>query len=347
MRNLLTDFRQEFGERLIDLLWRQWTALGVSGHVKPWSGAVIDPDALLLFSCAVARHDARLFDTVLAWLRDNGRFISVQRIKRMVKEEVFSGESVLGAMAAVTTTSVQQAKWAKMAGTVEVERGDREPLFYLADGTPLPLVREPDQRFAEHGFLRDRYEGTDETLSFRPEPPCNLLLRLRALLGVNARCEILQFLLLNGRGSPRAMARDCYYFPATISKALAEMNRSGFLVSRTEGRRHFYRLVPETWKGLFFDDVPMPGWIVWARMFSALEQVWLFLLRPSLADESALAQASSLRRVLKLSVADQLERSCPEFMFGDLSAHPGEALIPFFIERVRSALNQTVPLKRK
>ncbi len=340
MRNLLTDFRQEFGERLLGLVWRQWVALGVTGHVQPWSGSVIDPDALLLFSCTVGRHDARLFDTVLAWLKANGRFINVQRIRRMVKEEVFTGVQVLGAIADVVSTSTEQAKWAVLAGKVKGRQGDGESLFYLADGSPLPVVREPDPRFAEYGYLRDHYEWDGDAMPFRPEPPTNLLIRLRALLGVNARCEILQFLLLNDRGSPRAMARDCYYFPATVSKALAEMGRSGFLVSRTEGRRRYYKLVPDTWKSMFLVETPIPGWVVWARLFSALEQVWLFLLRPRLADESALAQASALRRVLKRSVVDQFERSGLEFMFGNESAHTGEALIPFFIKRVLEILDQ-------
>lgn len=345
MQKLLTDFRTELGGRLLDLLWRQWTALGVSGHIESWSGSIIDPDALLLFSCTIARHDARLFDAVLAWLRVNGRFINVQRIRRMAKEEVFSGEPLLGAMAAMTTTSVHQAKWAKMMGNAKGRREDQVPLFYLDDGKPLPVVREPDRLFAEYGFLRDRFEGPDVAEPFRPEPLSNLLLRLRALLGVNARSEIMQYLLLNGRGSPRAMAKDCYYFPATISKALAEMSQSGFLVSRIEGRHRYYKLVPETWKEMFIGKEMNTSWIVWARLFSALEQVWLFLHRPDLADESAPAQASALRRGLKRSVVDQLERCGLEIIFGDESAHTGEALIPFFIERLRAILDQIVQLR--
>ena len=345
MRNLLTDFRQELGEQILDLLWRQWTALGVSGHVRPWNGSVIDPDALLLFSCTAGRHDARLFDAMLSWLRANGRLINVQRIKRMMKEEVFAGEPVLASVADVVSTSAEQAKWATLAGKAGRGEGDREALFYVADGSPLPVVREPDPRFSAYGLLRDHYEEASDDMPFRPEAPGNLLLRLRALLGVNARCEILQFLLLNGRGSPRAMARDCHYFPATVSKALAEMNQSGFLVSRTEGRRRFYRLVPDTWKSLFLDMSVSPGWVVWARLFSALEQVWLFLHRPGLAKEPALAQASALRRVLRRSAVDQFERCGFEFMFGDVSAHTGEALIPFFIERMQVILDHIVQLR--
>jgi hypothetical protein len=286
----------------------------------------------------MGRHDARLFDAVLEWLRINARFVNVQRIKRMLKEEIFSGERVLAAVAAATSTSVNQAKWVRMTSGATKKRGEGEPLFFLEDGKPLPVVREPDALFAKYGFLRDRFEERGVAEPFRPQPLSNLLLRLRALLGVNARCEIFQFLLLNGRGSPRAMAKDCYYFPATIIKALAEMSQSGFVISRTEGRHRYYRLVPETWKELFVGSEPT-AWVVWARLFSALEQVWLFLDRRDLDAQSALAQASSLRRILNRSVVSQLERSGPAFTFGDDSAHTGETLIPFFVTHMRTVLD--------
>ena len=79
MKMLLTSFRREFHDRLLDLLWRQWTALGVTGQVSPCKRTVLDPEALLLISCTVGRHDARLFDAMLEWLQVNGR-ISVTTI---------------------------------------------------------------------------------------------------------------------------------------------------------------------------------------------------------------------------------------------------------------------------
>jgi predicted transcriptional regulator len=161
---------------------------------------------------------------------------------------------------------------------------------------------------------------------------------LRALLGVNARCEIFEYLLVNGVGSPRAIASDCYYYPATISKTMAEMSNSGFLISRTKGRRRLYSLTPETWGDLFLDTGVKPGWVVWPRLFSALEQIWLFLDDKELGGKSALEQASSLRRVLIGGVVSQLESSLPGFIFGNLAAHLGEKLVPFFVTRLAATI---------
>lgn len=345
MATQLTTFRAELLPRLLDLAWSQWTTLGVSGRSPIWKGSTIDPDALLLFSCTMGRYDARLFDAILEWLRINGRFNSIPRLKRMLKEETFAGERILLAMVDVASTSENSARWARMTRAGR-KRSKKEPLFFSKDGAPLPVVREPEPGFARHGFLRDRFESRDIAGSFRPELPSNLLLRLRALLGVNARCEIFQFLLLNGHGSPRALAKDCYYYPATISKALAEMSQSGFVISRTEGRNRFYTLVPKTWQELFLGSGPAMAWIVWPRLFSALEQLWLFLDESDLTDQSELAQASALRRILKRSVASQLNRSGSNLMFGDDSAHPAEALIPFFVDQVRNVVDSVTALSQ-
>ena len=333
MKTSLNDFRAEFRDRLLDLLWRQWTALGVSGHGGTWEGAAIDPEALLLFSCSVARHDARLFDAMLDWMRINGQYINVQRVKRMFVQEGFAGEAVFQAVAAVTKTPAYATKWGRSTQSVASGASKLEPLFYLKDGKPMPVLREKDPLFAAAGLLRDRFESRDVAQPFKPQPSANLILRLRGLLGINARCEILAFLLLNSRGSPRAVARDCYYFPATVSKALVEMSASGYLISRMEGRHRYYQLVPDTWRELLVGNV-RPPWVTWARLFRALEQIWLILWHEDLTSKSALAQASALRRILRHSVVDRLDRSGLSFTFGDESAYTGETLIPFFVDRL-------------
>lgn len=340
MATSLTDFRREFRDRVLDLLWRQWTTLGVSGHGRSWDGAMIDPEALLLFSCTMARHDARLFDAILDWLRINGRLINIQRTKRLIYQEGFSGRAIFQAIAGVTKTPGLEMKWGRSAKVSLAPPVPAEALFYLENGKPLPVSRGNDPTFEASGFLRDVYEPRKVALPFKPDIPQNLILRLRALLGVNARCELLAFMVLNDKGSPRAVARDCYYFPATVSKALAEMSGSGYIHSRVQGRHRFYQLSPDNaWRQLLLGEA-RPAWIVWGRLFSALEQIWLYLEQEDLGDKSPLAQASGLRRILSESVADKLDRCGVGVSLGDTAAHPGESLIPFFISRTSAILQQ-------
>jgi hypothetical protein len=340
MKTPLHDFRSEFLDRLLDLLWSQWNTVGVYGHGKAWEGSVIDPEALLLLTCTVARSDSRLFDAVVEWLSINGRFVNVQRIKRMIKDEDFAGLPVLRAVAGSVSEGSHEIKWAGLIDSSARGSGKEDALFFLKSGDPLPVVGEKDTVFADYGFRRDRFEPRRVAGPFRPEPAGNLQLKLRALLGVNARCEILLFLLLNRRGSPRAMARDCYFFPATVSKALAELNRSGYVVSRAEGRRRLHTLVPGSrWRSLLLGKEETLSWVVWARLFRALEQIWLFLDDHELSRKSAAVQASSLRRLLRESVVSRIERSGLDFVFEEDASHPGEALIPFFVERMSALLD--------
>ena len=110
MKTLLAGFRTTFREQALDLLWRQWVAMGVAGHGAAWQGAPIDPEALLLCTCTVARYDARMFDAMLEWMAVNGRHINVQRLTRMLGNEAFGGERLFRAVAAVTRDSVSSAK---------------------------------------------------------------------------------------------------------------------------------------------------------------------------------------------------------------------------------------------
>jgi len=336
MKTLLTDFRSEFRDRILDLLWRQWSTFGVAGHGAQWHGSPIDPEALLLLTCSIGRYDARLFDGMVEWMGVNGQLINVQRLKRIIATEQYAGEQVLRAVAATVSDSVSASKWA----TTVISKDDAcqpVPLFFLKDGTPMPIVRQPDKLFEGYGLQRDPYEARGVAQVFRAELVSNLILRLRAFLGVNARCEIIAYLLLNEHGSPSSLARNAYYLPLTISKAMTEMRGSGFLVSRVNGRRRDHRLTPGIWRELFLGE-ERPHSLVWPRLFRAIETLWEFLGDSNLTDKEPLAQASALRRVLNKSVVDRVETSGLDFAFGNLATHPGEALIAFAVERIATLL---------
>lgn len=340
MEPSLTDYRAEYQDRLLELLWRQWTALGVAGQGNSWTRTPLDPEALLLISCTVARRDPRLFDAMLDWLQVNGRYVNVHRLQRMLTTLPFAGAAAFAAVAGAIRTTNQTTKWERSSKRVLARKAQAgEPLFVMADGQPLPVVREPDPRFLAHGFLRDQYRPRHVATLFRREMTANLLLRLRAFLGVNARCEILAYLLVNRRGSPRAMALACGYYPATVTKALAEMGDSGYVASHVEGRHRHYTLIPEAWRPLLMGKESAPSWITWPTLLCALEHVWLFLIAPERAGQSPLAQASALRRLLQHDALAGLARSGLPVTFGGGQQHAGESLLPFFVGQLREVLD--------
>jgi len=318
---------------MLDLLWRQWTALGVAGQVPPQAGIVLDPESLVLASCTLARSDPHLFDAMLDWMRINGRYLNIARLQRMLREYPYSGGAVFAAAADSISTSERRVKWTRSAASRRA--GPPQTLFFLGGGQELPVVREPDPIFQNHGLLRDPYEPRGAARRFDPNLQANLLLRLRAFLGVNARCEILAYLMVNRLGSPRAMAKACGFYPATVARALAEMGDSGLLVSRIEGRHRFYSLASGEWNALFL-GLNRPAWIHWAPLFCALEHAWHFLEACGREPRLPLAQASDLRRLLKASLLALLAGGGPAIPVGDYAGRSGETLLPFFQEQMRS-----------
>src|SRR5215203_5495183 len=81
--------RREITAKLRDFAWDQWSQMGVSGAAPnvPERRAA-DPEALLLFTLEVGRHDPRLFDEVLDWLVLNESLISVQRLRNLCVDDL-------------------------------------------------------------------------------------------------------------------------------------------------------------------------------------------------------------------------------------------------------------------
>ena len=84
MNQSLKIFKAEYQNHLLNFLWRQWSSLGVAGQSRGDDVWIIDPEALLLFTFTLGRHEPRLFDEVLDWLQANGRFINILRLKRIL-----------------------------------------------------------------------------------------------------------------------------------------------------------------------------------------------------------------------------------------------------------------------
>ncbi len=337
MKQSLTSFRDQVRDKLLAFLWRQWSALGVAGHAKtsdPWA---IDPEALLLLTATVGRHDARLFDEVLDWLQVNGTFINVQRLRRIQQTEGFAGLPVLGGIAGVIGRGAQAVKWKNLAEVESV--GEPEPLFFLPDYRPLPVLGEPDPVFARVGLLRDPAKPRAYAQSFFPNERTALVLQLRALLGVNARAEIIQYLLTHEAGHPAEIARQSYYFKKTVQDALVDMHRSAVVEVRTSGREKHYWLKPDPWARLLHrdDENKMPEWVSWPAVFIALERIWLKLLDPTRDELDPRVLAVELRKLLA-DIRPAVERAGYPVNTLSRLQYTGEEFVTEFLRDVETIL---------
>jgi hypothetical protein len=297
MNILLSDFKKTLLDSILDLLWRQWTAIGVSGYGNAEESKVVDPEALLLLTLTVARYDARLFDEVLDWLEVNGDYLNVQRLQNLVKQFDFQAKAELSAVAErLGQKSSVALKWKKLA--TRYSQDGESPLFYMKDGRPMPSLNDYDEIFHRHGLLRPPIKNRGLSQPFLREGMPTLLLRLRALLGLNLRCEILCLLGSVDEIHPSLIAKLIGQNPRSTQNVLAEMVHSGVVQVRTSAREKIYSLSPGV-----LDQLLRPvGFTPWRNsvpLFRALEILWLGVSDQKRQKLDPLMLSSEWRRLAK------------------------------------------------
>ncbi len=296
MSTSLSEFKAFVLDQLLDLLWRQWSALGVAGSSASEKRLVIDPEPLLLLSLTVCRYDARLFDEILDWLMVNGSFLNVQRLKNLENQFDFQGKAQLSAVSKFMGKKSNYAlKWKRLSATHSLE--ELEPLFFTKDGWPLPLSDNTAPEFRAHGLLRGQIKLRGYSQPFPSQGMPSLMLRLRALLGVNSRCELFCLLGAMNEIQPSEITRQTGYYSRTVQNALVDMTHSGVVRVRSTNKEKRYWLQPGVLDPLLRPQGEPTPWRNWSPLFRALEMLWLGLIDPKRQGLDSLLLASELRRL--------------------------------------------------
>lgn len=300
MEKSLKEFKISFRELLLKFLWRQWSSLGVAGYGSGDDRWAVDPEALLLFSCSIARYDARLFDEMLDWLDVNGELMNIQRIKTIIKEEDFSGINVFSAIASLMASRKKFSKWCTAEKWSRNDNSVRESLFFQGDGQPLVMFGDPEEHFIRYGFERGKISFREHSRPVRMNQLCAILFKLRSLFGVTARNEVILYLLTHDSAHPREIAREAYYSQKTVQDTLVEILKSGMIFVRPVGNEKHYWLKTEEWMGfLGYHAEERPLWINWPKIFSALDAISMKLNQNSFDELEPVMQASELRELMR------------------------------------------------
>ena len=287
---------------MVDLLWHQWSSIGVAGYPRPGDDWIIDPEALLLATTRFGRHDSRLMDESIDWLAKFGRRISLQRLQGLHRSWPGVADSrVLAAIAEVLGQQVAHRKWRVIADRAPAD-SESESLFLRSDGTPAAHFGEEESVFAKHGLLRGKLELRGMSQPPDPRTREDLLFTLRALFGVNARAEIMAWLLTHDSGHPAAIARSTGYFSKSVQQTLNEMEESGQVISVRQGREKHFRVHTADWYFLLpppsDGQRAFPRWVDWMPLFAAITRFAETLALPGIDDKSERFQAIKLREAL-------------------------------------------------
>jgi len=295
--------------------------LGVAGVTRSKDNRIIDPEALLLFSLSVCRYEPRLFDEIIDWLSQNGQFINVQRLQQIQKKYNFHCGPQLSAIAELLSKkSRYKLKWSGLAK--KYYQASAEPLFFDKDGAALPCPQDKDANleFVNHGLRRGPINLRGYSQSFDLHSPACLLLRLRALLGINARAEILCLLASVKEVHPTEAARQTAYYQKTIQTTLVEMAQSGIILIRTSKKEKFYRLKPGILDTLLKPNCKSPKWINWPDFLKIVEAIWLEISRLSTMTIDPLLLISELKKLMQSVYENHLNTDIDEIII-DSSIH--------------------------
>lgn len=302
MKNSLYNFRTRCLEATLDLLWRQWCSLGVAGHsVSVPAGHLIDPEALLLATSSIGRHEPRLFDEVLDWSRAHGSLLNLQRLKNLQRSSHLGDGAVVEGIARWLATEAGQPRWKTFFRTEE-NASESEPLFI---GGSALARNECDPIFLASGL--ERVPFLPRRMSRAPNPTLapNLVIALRALIGVSARVEVILFLSGGSAAHASELARMTGYAPRTMQALLNEMTLSGHLLAQQpidtgkvrKGANRVYQVQSSDWMFLT-NGRPLPKWFPWTALFSLVRTVLTAIPPTAETVKHPAVISSKLREVL-------------------------------------------------
>jgi len=311
------NFRLFFLENVLDFLWRQWSSLGVAGGARQEDAWIIDPEALLIFSLKMSRFEPRLFDEILDWLRTNGKWIDIQRLRSLLRTNDEEAQRLVSSAAAFISLlpGSYQRKWRTLGLFKKADlKTQIQSLFLTKDGKPFPKAQTKSQVFEDYGFQREAFALRKMSRPVSVNTPSNIRFLLRSLFGIGSRPECVLYLLTHEAGHPSEVAGAIGISVRGTQDALIELAESGLVLTRIKGKRKIeYWLSQKKWweflKGQPFNDLALPIWVNWISVFNALSGVWDVLEKIEAAETTDYMKSSKLHEAMEKYIGRELSNS--------------------------------------
>ncbi|MGI8621993.1 MAG: hypothetical protein ACR2NB_00590 [Solirubrobacteraceae bacterium] len=293
--------RDEVLAALQSLAWDQWSQLGVSAAAPDHrEQRAIDPEALLLFTLEIGRTDPRLFDEVMDWLAVNESLVSVHRLRNLCAGP--DDRALVDAALAWTARERRRERPAASARTA-----GRDGLAALFPGFPAP-TDGLDPAFLRHGLTRTRLERSGKSQPPRLHDPISFAFRLRRLLGVGVRAEVVRTLLTirAPRLSGRVITASAAFAQRNVREGLTQLHDAGVITGATVADDRQYSIRREDWATLLGlpSAADLPLHYDWVPVLRALTQIARWLQQPALGELTPYLLASQARTLVDAVDAD-------------------------------------------
>jgi hypothetical protein len=317
---------------LQELAWNQWAQLGLSGAIpEAREERAADPEALLLFTLEIGRTDPRLFDEVLDWLALNEPLMSSHRLRSLCANPM---DRALVDAALDWTAGVRRPK-SRAAERVTLGPAERQPLF----PGHLRLGGDLDPAFARHGFVRPPVKPSRKSQAPRLTTPINFAFRLRRMLGVGVRAEVIRALLTirAPRLSGKVIAASAGFDQRNVREGLSQLHDAGVIALVSLADERYYSIDRGAWAALLGLDGGAPSIPFhhdWIQTHRALTQIVRWLQQPGLDELPPFVRASQAR-----TLAEELT---PDLRYAGVRTTPdaahGAAFWDDFVEITRAAI---------
>ena len=236
MKISLKEFNTLFKDNVLDILWKQWAGLGVTSNVQEEKNKIIDIEALLLATFILRNYDKRLFSASVEWLLQNGKLVNISRLKRIGKKIIFQRNAP--SPADVIMALLQKSKSGHIPGN----------------------YKNILENFRIRGVVSDLVIKKTSLLQ----------LLLRGLFGINARVEIMIYLLVEKSGNSLGISKEIFYDQKIVYRILEDWVKTG-LIGKNE-KKNYYIVSRKEWLRLL-NIQKMSGYINWAKIFAIFTQI--------------------------------------------------------------------------
>ncbi|MBM3267609.1 MAG: hypothetical protein FJZ01_08175 [Candidatus Sericytochromatia bacterium] len=285
---------KSFREAVLTFAWMQWNDLGVFASAENPDAWCHDVEALLIFTLEVGRRDPRVFDEIQDWLCLNVRWLSIQRLRNLLRPHPESVARLVGAALAIASEEARSPSAAP-----KLDQREPEPLFGSLSEHDL-TDWEPDAIFFRFGFRRPRFVRSYKSKPPDPLRPSNFALRLRAVFGAGTRSEALRYLVLMGgeRCTMAEVAHDAAFSKRKVQDALSDLAAAGVCERIKRGNEYLWAVPMARWLAfLGAAKRDLPSWMDWQAIFRGLSLVWRFL-DEARGQSNRYLLASDARRVM-------------------------------------------------
>ncbi len=306
----LREFKEKFFDSLIEIHWRQWTALGVASHVKPEKTWVVDLEPLIISTLIIGLHDKRLLSSSIEWLTKNGEWINLSRLKRIVKvfserlPELKAPPLYPGLLELFVNTYNRNARY-----KIKYPKTDS----YNAE----------DNVMNDYKTFFNNFKVRNVTTAPNLQLSSMIQLLLRNIFGVDSRTEMLIYLLVHEGGNSNSIAKEIFYNQKNIYTILERWSHAQMVTKISEQKNPRYSLnrKKELLRAIGLKEIP--EYLNWTRTFLLLGRLAKALSTPPWFDDEyllsslfrdSLSETKSIGRSLHINTPEPTHYPGKQFL---------------------------------